>query len=407
VFKRAWASALLVLERFQEPAGLRRAVRRVIPQLPDVAPPGSNQFLIDVSVLARHNAGTGVQRVTKELLRELVATPPEGYVVRPVQASRWRRYRYTVEANASSTVQVRPGDIFLGLDLASRILPRHRQQLLCWQATGVRLCFVMHDLLPLHHPDWFTRRNARAYGAWIRTIAVHADSVVCVSQYVAGQFQIWLAGQGFDRESAPRIGWFHHGVRLPFNPEAAPTDARVTQIALNPFVLIVGTIEPRKGHAQALDAFEAIWRDSHPMQLVIVGRVGWKVDSLVARLRVHPETGHRLHWFDDADDDTLHALYEAATGVLLASEAEGFGLPILEAAAHRKPLFVRDIPVFREIAGLGATYFTAVTRQEFASELREWVRRLRIGTAVASTEISVQDWAGSARQMVHALLHVQ
>jgi glycosyltransferase involved in cell wall biosynthesis len=65
---------------------------------------------------------------------------------------------------------------------------------------------------------------------------------------------------------------------------------------------MVGTIEPRKGYAQALDAFEAIWRDGCPIQLVIVGRIGWKVESLVARLRSHEQIGDRLRWFDSADD---------------------------------------------------------------------------------------------------------
>jgi len=167
---------------------------------------------------------------------------------------------------------------------------------------------------------------------------------------------------------------------------------------------MVGTIEPRKGYTLALDGFEAIWRDGHPMQLVIVGRIGWKVGSLVSRLRAHAEAGHRLHWFDNANDDTLHTLYEAASGVIVASEAEGFGLPILEAALRSKPLLVRDLPVFREIAGSGATYFRAAATGQFVEELRDWLARLATGTAVGSGSVAIQSWTQSARQMLlHAL----
>src|SRR5207244_2398377 len=150
---------------------------------------------------------------------------------------------------------------------------------------------VMYDLLPLLHPDWFTRRNSRAYGAWIRTVAVHSDSVACISQSVAEDLRSWLAGKGFDQDSSPEIGWFHLGAQLPSRSGAALPDIKVEQIAQRPFVLMVGTIEPRKGYAFALDAFEAIWHDGYPTQLVIVGRMGWEVDSLVGRLRAHREAG--------------------------------------------------------------------------------------------------------------------
>jgi glycosyltransferase involved in cell wall biosynthesis len=152
-----------------------------------------------------------------------------------------------------------------------------------------------------------------------------------------------------------------------------------------------------------LDAFDFIWRAGNPLQLVIVGRVGWKVDSLVSRLRTHPETRNRLHWFDDADDGTLHALYEAASGVLIASEGEGFGMPLLEAAAHGKPLLVRDLPVFREIAKEGATYFGGYTPERIAAEITAWARKVEDATAVSSAVIPRPSWAQSAQQLLALL----
>jgi glycosyltransferase involved in cell wall biosynthesis len=393
----------LVLGRLKAPAGLRRAIGRVAPKLPEAVAAGDLQLLVDVSVLVSHDAGTGIQRVTKALLNELAKSPPEGYAVRPVQASRWQGYRYVKVRKGSARVQVRPGDVFLGLDLASRILPRHSLQLLKWRTSGARLCIVMYDLLPLLHPNWFTRRNSRAYEAWIRTVAVHADSVACISQSVARQFGAWLASQGFDREASPQVGWFHLGTSLPCTQPPLPVDSLIQGIVQNPFVLMVGTIEPRKGYAQALDAFDALWHEGHPMQLVIVGRIGWNVDALLARLRDHPEIGHRLHWLDNATDGVLHALYAAASGVLITSEAEGFGLPILEAAAYRKPLLLRNLPVFREVAGAAASYFNAPTPQHFAQELNGWLQEITAGTAITAATIPRKTWAESARELLEQL----
>jgi glycosyltransferase involved in cell wall biosynthesis len=365
---------------------------------------GCKQLLVDISVLSRSDAGTGVQRATKELLRELTASPPIGYTVRPVCATRWRAYKYAGTSRILSKVNIQSGDIFLGLDLASRILPRHRLQLVRWQAAGARICVVMHDLLPLHRPEWFTRRNARAYRAWLHTVTVQADAVVCVSQVVAEQFRTWLASIPFASEFPPYIGWFHHGVRASSEPDAIRSDSRVANIALRPFVLMVGTIEPRKGYEMALDAFDALWRIGEQMQLVIVGRIGWKVESLVARLRLNTEAGRRLHWFDNADDEILQSLYAAATGVLVASHAEGFGLPIVEAALHKKPLLLRDLPVFHEIAGDGATYFSATTPLGFRREIAVWIESLHEGTAIPSNAIPCQSWSESARRLIMQLL---
>jgi glycosyltransferase involved in cell wall biosynthesis len=216
---------------------------------------------------------------------------------------------------------------------------------------------------------------------------------------VAEEFKAWLATNGFDLRSIPEIGWFHHGARLTC-AHAAPVNISVARVAQHAFVLMVGTIEPRKGYALVLDAFDAIWREGHAMHLVIVGRPGWNVKELIARLHNHPQLGERLHWFDSADDKALDVLYDAAAGVLIASEAEGFGLPIVEAAIHGKALLVRDIPVFREVAGDGATYFRAETPLRFIDELRGWLRCIETGTAVPSEAITVQTWAQSAHRLL-------
>jgi len=193
---------------------------------------------------------------------------------------------------------------------------------------------------------------------------------------------------------------------MPTGSGALQISARIGTITQRPFVLLVGTIEPRKGHAMVLDAFEAIWQGGDAMQLVLVGRTGWKVDRLVARLRNHAEAGARLHWIDDADDDTLRILYERSSGVLVASEDEGFGLPILEAAVHGKPLLIRDLPVFREVAADGAAFFRAETTRHFIEELREWLAQLALGSAVPSATIAVQTWTQSARQMLDQVLRL-
>jgi len=115
--------------------------------------------------------------------------------------------------------------------------------------------------------------------------------------------------------------------------------------------LMVGTVEPRKGHALALDAFERLWRVSPgtDRRLYIAGRAGWKTEALQQRLLNHPEQGRRLFWLSDVSDEYLEQLYGAASLVLLASAGEGFGLPLIEALAHGCRVLSRDMPAAQTV----------------------------------------------------------
>ena len=110
---------------------------------------------------------------------------------------------------------------------------------------------------------------------------------------------------------------------------------------------MVGTIEPRKGHAVALTAFEKLWDEGSADELWIAGRRGWHVENLVERIKRHPQYNRKLRWVDSPNDDQLGSLYRQAAAVILASYAEGFGLPIVEAMRFGKPVIVSDLPVFR------------------------------------------------------------
>ena len=123
---------------------------------------------------------------------------------------------------------------------------------------------------------------------------------------------------------------------------------------------MVGTVEPRKGHAQTLAAFERLWADGVDVGLAIVGGEGWHTESLMGRLRTHSERGRRLIWLARASDEMLLRLYDSAVALIAASEGEGFGLPLVEAAQHGLPIIARDLPVFMEVAGEHAFYFSGM-----------------------------------------------
>jgi glycosyltransferase involved in cell wall biosynthesis len=167
---------------------------------------------------------------------------------------------------------------------------------------------------------------------------------------------------------------------------------------------MVGTLEPRKAHAQALAAFEALWDGGTDVTLVVAGKAGWMVESLVKRLNQHPERGQRLLWIESATDDELQSLYEASSGVLMASQGEGFGLPLVEAATHRRPILARDLPVFREVAGEHATYFSGLSAASLAAALASWLIALNNGSAPKSDAVRHLTWDESSRWLTEIIL---
>jgi glycosyltransferase involved in cell wall biosynthesis len=363
----------------------RRAVQRaraiarqsglVVPQTD-----GRKQLLVDISTIYRHDARTGIQRIVHGELNRLLRQPPEGFVVRPIAATRTESYRYVpwpkgaALPSGPADVKVRAGDVFFGLDLAAHIIPAHLQRLAQWKRQGVGFRFVIYDLLPLQNPAWFSGKLVAAFRRWIKAVAMLADEAQCISGTVQDDFRHLLkGGYGLTEDD------IHASVMaVPKSVESQrsaglPTDfkALLHAIRARKSLLMVGTLEPRKGHAEVMSAFERLWQQGADINLVIVGRPGWKTERLQKTLRQHPERNHRLFWRDDLSDEALDQVYQASSGVILASYAEGLGLPLIEAIEHGRPVLYRDLPVFKSIIDAcdceAATFPAAATVDELAA----------------------------------------
>lgn len=378
------------------------------------------QLLVDVSVIYSNDARTGIQRVVRSLLQQLLNRPPAGYSVRPVFASRKHGYRYaapdfmtqprSAAGQAGRAVQAGPGDIFLGLDLAAHLLPRHQAQLLAWKRNGASLHIVVYDLLPLQYPEWFTAKKLAHFRGWIKCVAVFADSAICISNSVKTELAALLGARYGFSASTLRITTITLGADIAASVPSLglPDDAEflLARLRLAPTVLMVGTLEPRKGHAQAVAAFDQLWQQGLAINLVIVGQPGWKTEALQQSLRAHPRHHNRLFWLEDASDELLQRLYALSQGVLVASRAEGFGLPLIEAALHNKPVLARDLPVFREIALPGVTYFSGEGAASLATAIPAWLQKARHEGGASQGQRqspSLATWQTAAEQLLDSL----
>jgi glycosyltransferase involved in cell wall biosynthesis len=204
--------------------------------------------------------------------------------------------------------------------------------------TGDRpLVVTVHDVAFLRHPELFTKRGVSFHTRGLELTRRDAAAIVTPSRFTHDE----LVREGFPPD---RIHVIPHGIAVGPAPVPAELERRLRWAGVEtPFVLFVGTVEPRKGLPILLRAMEAVRREHPDTTLVVVGRPGWgEVPDLDASF---------VRKLGATDDDVLDALYRTAAVVAVPSRYEGFGLPALEAMAHGAPVVASDATSLPEVVG--------------------------------------------------------
>jgi len=376
------------------------------------------QIFVDISELVKRDAKSGIQRVVRNILNEWLHNPPEGFRIEPVYATVNHEYRYArrftlelidcpVDVLQDACIDYAPGDIFIGLDLQPEVVCTKRNFYKKMRRQGVQVHFVVYDLLCVLLPQYFVQGAQNTFEKWLRVVAEN-DGALCISKTVADTLSKWLSTREYQSCQPFRVKWFHLGADMEdaTSSKGVPATANVLISKINSLTsfLMVGTLEPRKAHAQVLEAFEELWQVNKDIALVIVGKQGWLTENLADKIRNHPELGKRLFWLEGISDEYLNMIYSASNCVIAASYGEGFGLPLIEAAQHNIPIIARDIPVFREVAGKHAFYFNATTANELAQAIQEWINLYKQEKHPKSQNMPWMTWKESANQLLNILL---
>jgi glycosyltransferase involved in cell wall biosynthesis len=311
------------------------------------------------------------------------------------------------EPDDEDFIDVSRGDIFLGLDYCDLIVPAQTDYFRRLMNDGIRVYFVVYDLLPTQYPHWFAAGAGDNQRRWLGVIS-RCSGAFCISQSVAGELESWLSIQTTRPRAHFAIDWFHLGADI---VQASPSRVLLSNAAValeatrvRPCFLAIGTVEPRKGYAQTIDAFSILWDTGVDVSLVIAGKQGWMVDQLAMKITRNKEFGHRLVWLTDASDEDLEQLFQASSCLIAPSEGEGFGLPLIEAARHRLPILARDLPVFREVASTGAHYFSGNSPNCLAMAIREWIDLKHLGRQPKSDSIAWLTWEASTQTLARKIL---
>jgi len=205
---------------------------------------------------------------------------------------------------------------------------------------------TVHDAAPLLYPEAFTARGRWFHERGLKAAARRADLVIAVSR--AGAEEI---AEHTDI-SAERIRVVPNGVdAVEVTQDQVRAAVASWGLAGAPYVLWVGSLEPRKNVGVLVEAFaQAVEEAALPHRLALVGPAGWRDDDLIApgpRARL----AGRLRLLGPVGERDLAALYTGADLFAFPSRHEGFGLPVLEAMAQGTPVICADIAALREVAG--------------------------------------------------------
>jgi glycosyltransferase involved in cell wall biosynthesis len=397
-------------------ADWHRMRRSLVANLPRVGLPS---LYVDVTATASSVLHTGIERVVRGVLLSLLRIEQQRYRIQPVRMEGGRfllanRYGlglfdYPALELPEDEVIPRAGDILLGLDWVADILPAQTALLDAWRVRGVKMFFVVYDLLPVRMPARFPAGIAPMHARWLECIGTYADGLIGISRSVADDLRRWFDEHPPHRRHDLRLGYFYPGNDpASTRPSSGlPGDALrlVSRLRTAPTFVMVGTVEPRKGHAFVLDAFEELWAEGFAGCLVVVGRQGWMSEEVAARMRSHRLAGSQLIWLEQASDEYLAQIYDAARALVAASEGEGFGLPLVEAAQRGLPVIARDIPVFREVSSSFAEYFDADRPATLVHALRSAAASDRpAGSAQGEAVLS---WMQTTERLLDLLLNRQ
>jgi glycosyltransferase involved in cell wall biosynthesis len=208
---------------------------------------------------------------------------------------------------------------------------------------GVRPVVMIHDLLPITHPQYFRSGENSRHAKRMRRALEISDAIVTNSQHTLDVLQTHI-----------------QQMKLPAPPMiVAPLATSLPNLQVGerpistPYFVMLGTIEPRKNHAMILQ----IWRrlaesmGASVPKLVIIGQRGWGFDDVIALIEQNKELKGIVFEKSSCTDGDVITYLHHAQALLLPTFAEGYGLPMMEALALGVPVIASDLTVFQELAG--------------------------------------------------------
>jgi len=239
--------------------------------------------------------------------------------------------------------------------------------------TGFRMVLLCYDLIPLMFSHFYQDHDVELFRNYMHRALAIADRIVVNSRIVEADCRAYCAQHGIvagEMALAP-LGFDVDPVG-PRSPAELPAGVHAGR-----FVLLVSTIEPRKGHRLLVDVWRRLIVEGVPQatgfKLVFVGRAGWMVDDLLMRIRNDPQLAGHVLMIQDVDDERLAALYRGAAFCVYPSVYEGYGLPVVEAFSHGKGVLASGGGALPELVQGLSPCLDPADEQAWYETMKQWI----------------------------------
>jgi len=348
----------------------------------------SKTIYIDVSVLTLATFVTGIQRVTREISARLIGKEKNGIVLLHYNAKEnvYHRIDNTlfceyylhgkglksrmITGQRVMLEEICEGTVFFDLDAAWMCRIKRSYLLPILKRQGAKIVAHIYDIISITHPQYCLQRGVYNFMDFVGAHLQYADEIIVNARATVDEL----------RKLAERLR-----LNLPpchviplgadFGKKERVSDEQVSEhladvVNGRPYILMIGTIEPRKNHKLLLEAYDKGLK-AMGYNIIMAGYMGWNMESFAEQLKENPDYNKRIFHFDGLGDREIDYLYQHARFLAFCSYTEGFGLPLIEAIMRGTPVIAADIPVSREVAGDYCVWF----EQDNAEALCDRVKR--------------------------------
>lgn len=380
------------------------------------------KIFIDISVLTLATFVTGIQRVTREIIVRLIENAEAEVVLLHYNAAKHTYFqidneafiRYYVKAQGIKEKMItgqevpvstiKAGTIFFDLDAAwmsrmkrSYLLPLIKRQ-------GAMIVAHIYDIISVTHPQFCLERGVYNFMDFLGAHLQYADRIITNARATVDELELLADKLGC---MLPEYSIVPLGANFIDNKPIADEDMteRLVKIANEkPFILMVGTIEPRKNHKLLLDAYDCGLKKLG-YNIIMTGYMGWNMEDFEKRLKNHPDYNNGVYHFEGQSDKEIAYLYQHARFLAFLSYTEGFGLPIIEALQRGTTVIAADVPVLREVGGENCVWFEQDNVGEFVEKVKDYsdVLKCHAENVSCKEQVVVCSWEKCGEEIISVL----
>lgn len=373
------------------------------------------RMVFDLTCLVGAKNVTGIQRVAMEYARAFKAMADAGKIDLEFVAERGSIFeQQQLEVTGSpheplrfsstgAPYQFQFGDQLFVVDMRIHKLETAITAIARARRAGAIITFQIHDLIAMVNTQWTDQKIAVPVLVRWSQILRFADRIVTVSRKVARDVACFVAETSMVGLTPTRripVAYCPLGCDPTGIDHTQPNDFDFPRDAQA--LVAVGTLIERKGLVQLVAAMQMLWDEGTEYCLLLSGG-DFHGQRIRQQLSVHPLLNQKLFLSGYLSDASMFEAYRQCSALVYPSLDEGFGLPLVEAAAAGCPVIARDIEIFRETSGGKAFFFPDGGPEAIAAGLRKWFGLTRKQQLKFVPRESLVTWMQSA-QMLKAIM---